>query len=89
MTTDLRQFLPHLAHCDLSEEQKLEILADLWSIMGSFADEAWGLCPTESSANDNAQFSRIKSLNTIKSKPADNANEPPPGAITEAAKRQR
>jgi hypothetical protein len=89
MTTDLRQFLPYIAHCDLTEEQKLEILADLWSIMGSFADEAWGLCPTETFVNDNEQFSRINSLNTIEFKPADNANEPPPGAITEGANRQR
>ena len=38
MTIDLKQFLPHVEHCNLTEEQKLALLADLWSIMESFAD---------------------------------------------------
>ena len=88
MTVDLKQFLPFVEHCDLTEEQKLEVLADLWSIMESFADEAWGLCPTQHFANDNVRFSGIKSLNTIEYLRAENANEPSPGEIR-AAKRQR
>ena len=76
MTVDLKQFLPFVEHCDLTEEQKLAVLADLWSIMESFADEAWGLCPTQHFANDNARFSSIKSLNTIEYLIAANANEP-------------
>jgi len=77
MSDHLKQFLPHIEHCDLSEAQKLELLADLWSIMESFADEAWGVVPAHDFANDNEQFSRIKVLNTIEYIDAANTNEPP------------
>jgi len=89
MTVDLKQFLPFVEHCDLTEAQKLELLADLWSIMESFADEAWGLCPTQNFANDNERFSGIKPLNTIEYSHADNANEPLPGGDSGRHKRQR
>lgn len=74
MTTDLKQFLPYVEHCDLTEAQKLELLADLWSIMESFADDAWGVVPKHDFANDNEQLSRIKPLNTVDYMHADNAN---------------
>jgi hypothetical protein len=89
MPIDLKQFLPYVEHCDLTEEQKLELLADLWSIMESFADEAWGLCPTQHFANDNARFSSNKPLITIDYFNATNANEPLPGAESGPKKRQR
>jgi len=77
MSDHLKQFLPYVEHCDLTEAQKLELLADLWSIMESFADDAWGLVAKNDFANDNKQFSRIKSLNTIEFIDAANADEPP------------
>ncbi len=88
-TVDLKQFLPYVEHCDLSEEQKLELLADLWSIMESFANEAWGLCPTQHFANDNEGFSGIKPLKTIEYPYADNSNEPQAGTESASRKRQR
>lgn len=90
MPVDLKQFLPFVEHCDLTEEQKLAVLADLWSIMESFADEAWGLCPTQHFANDNARFSGVKTLITIDYFNATNANEPlPAGQIRAERERQR
>ncbi|MFA7307833.1 MAG: hypothetical protein WC026_14295 [Hyphomicrobium sp.] len=89
MTDHLRQFLPHVEHCNLSEAEKLELLADLWSIMESFADEAWGLCPTQHFANDNERLSGIKPLNNINYPHADNANEALPGKESGPVKRQR
>lgn len=89
MPVDLKQFLPFVEHCDLSEAQKLELLADLWSIMESFADEAWGLCPTQHFANDNERFSGIKPLKPIDYTYADNANEPLSGEESGPQKRQR
>jgi len=88
MPVDLKQFLCHVEHCDLTEAQKLELLADLWSIMESFADDAWGLCPTHNFANDNARFSGIKSLNTIDYLDADNANLALPVSIPGPKKHQ-
>lgn len=89
MPADMKQFLPYVEHCDLTENQKLEILADLWSIMESFADEAWGLCPTQHIANDNLPFSGIKPLNCIKYTGATNTNDPPAGRSSAAAESQR
>lgn len=89
MSDHLKQFLPYVEHCDLSEAQKLELLADLWSIMESFADEAWGLCPTHNFANDNERISGVKPLNPIHYPNADNSNEPLPGAASEQHKRLR
>lgn len=76
MPVDLKQFLPYVEHCDLTEAQKLELLADLWSILECFADDAWGVVPKHDFANDNEQFSRTKPLNTVECKYADNTNEP-------------
>lgn len=78
MTTDLRQFLPYVEHCNLTEAQKLELLADLWSIMESFADDAWGVVAKHDFANDNEQFARIKPFIIIDYMHADNANAPLP-----------
>lgn len=80
MSDHLKQFLPYVEHCDLTEAQKLELLADLWSIMESFADEAWGIVAKNDFANDNEQFARIKPLNTIDYTHAENANAPLPEA---------
>jgi len=43
----LKQFLPYLEHATVSEEMKIEILRDLWKVMESFADEAWGIKPLD------------------------------------------
>ncbi len=88
MSDHLKQFLPHVEHCNLTEEQKLALLADLWSIMESFADEAWGLSPTQQFTNDNERFSGIKSLNSIDYLHTDNANEPLAGEQAAPEKRQ-
>lgn len=77
MAIDLKQFLPYVEHCDLSEEQKLALLEDLCVILASFVDEAWGLCPTQIYANDNARFSGVKPLKNIEYLHADNANDVP------------
>jgi hypothetical protein len=89
MAIDLKQFLPYVEHCDLSEEQKLALLEDLRSILSSFVDEAWGLCPTQNFANDNERISGIKPLIPIKYPHADNASEVLPGISPERQKRQR
>ncbi len=87
MSDHLKQFLPHIEHCDLSEAQKLELLADLWSIMESFADEAWGLCEPHKFVNDNEPFSGVKPLIPINYPNADNLNEPGLGDSSEQDKR--
>lgn len=65
MPFDFEKFRQYVDHCDLTEEQKLAVLQDLWSILESFVDEAWGLCPTQQFANDNVQISTVNTLNMI------------------------
>lgn len=77
MALDLKQFLPLVKHCDLTEDEKLAVLEDLHAILSSFVDEAWGLCPTQNFANDNDRFSSVTPLNSLEYSHADNANEQP------------
>lgn len=73
---DLNQFRQYVDHCDLSEEEKTALLEDLWSIVQSFVDEAWGLCPTQHFANDNQQNTTGKPLEMLDYPHADNSTEP-------------
>jgi len=74
-SVDLNQFRQYVEHCDLSDEQKMALLEDLWSIVQSFVDEAWGLCPTQFAANENQQNTTVKALEMLDYPHADNASD--------------
>jgi hypothetical protein len=40
---DLREYLPHLDGTNLSEDQKIELLQTLWSIISAFVDQGFGV----------------------------------------------
>lgn len=40
---DVEKYLPYVEGFDISEEQKAELLKNLWSIMRSFVEIGWGL----------------------------------------------
>lgn len=40
---DLRKYRAYLDDTDLSEEQKLELLQTLWSILSAFVDQGFGV----------------------------------------------
>lgn len=42
MTPDLEKYRRHVAHFDLPEEEKTELLRTIWQIMQSFVDRAFG-----------------------------------------------
>jgi hypothetical protein len=44
---DLREYLVYLDHTQLSEAQKFELLQNLWSIMSTFVDLAFGTDPVQ------------------------------------------
>lgn len=44
---DLREYLPHLDDTNLSENQKIELLQALWSIMSACVDLAFGADPVQ------------------------------------------
>jgi hypothetical protein len=94
MSAEIEPYLQYLEHCDLSREEKLALLEDLWSIMQSFVDEAWGLCPTQHIANDNhAAAAHLNSINELKMLDymhAANTNSPPsPSAVRRTTRRKR
>lgn len=43
----LEKYRRHVAHLDLPEERKTELLAAVWAIMGSFVDRAFGDDPAQ------------------------------------------
>lgn len=44
---DLREYLPYLGDTNLSENQKIELLQALWSIMSACVDLAFGTDPVQ------------------------------------------
>jgi len=44
---DLREYLPYLGDTNLSENQKIELLQALWSIMSACVDLAFGADPVQ------------------------------------------
>lgn len=89
MPFDFEKFRQYVDHCDLTEEQKRAVLQDLWSILESFVDEAWGLCPTQQFANDNEQKSSINPLKMIDYFNANSLNDNERQSAVTPQKRKR
>lgn len=47
MKPDINKYLPMLDGMDLSREQKIKLIHDLWHIMQSFVDRAFGVHPLQ------------------------------------------
>ena len=55
---DIDKYRAHVNHFDLSEEQKTELLRDLWRIMEGFVDQAFGLDPVQTLLDREAKVAR-------------------------------
>ncbi len=53
MQPDVNKYLPMLDGMDLTREQKTELIHDLWHIMQSFVDRAFGSHPLQQCRNNN------------------------------------
>lgn len=51
MQPDINKYLPMLEGMDLSYDQKVELIHDLWHIMESFVDRAFGIHPDQQMSN--------------------------------------
>ena len=49
MPPDLEKYRKHVERFDLSEEQKVELIHTVWTIMESFVDRAFGIDPVQQS----------------------------------------
>ncbi|MDT7043963.1 hypothetical protein [Candidatus Nitronereus thalassa] len=47
MKPDIEKYMPYLDEYDLTEDKKVQLIKDVWLIMESFVDQAWGLHPVQ------------------------------------------
>lgn len=52
LSFDSERYRRHVAHLDMSEERKTELLYAVWDIMRSFVDRAFGDDPTQLARKD-------------------------------------
>ncbi len=62
MKPDINKYLPMLDGMDLTHEQKIEIIHDLWHIMQNFVDRAFGAHPLQQ-CRDKKEFSDLHDSN--------------------------
>lgn len=63
---DAYEFLHHLEECDLTEEQKIEYLQTVWSIVLQFVDLGFGLHPIQQACGQNEDISLKPALTAPK-----------------------
>ena len=80
MQPDINKYLPMLENMDLSREQKIELIHDLWNIMESFVDRAYGIHPDQQIQKKNRVSDLQDSAKSIKSNNHQNTPLLPPPA---------
>tara|TARA_R110001592_G_scaffold27763_9_gene102675 strand:+ start:128 stop:397 length:270 start_codon:yes stop_codon:yes gene_type:complete len=80
MQPDINKYLPMLENMDLSREKKIELIHDLWNIMESFVDRAYGIHPDQQTAKKNRVSDLQDSAKSIKSNNHQNTPLLPPPA---------
>lgn len=78
MQPDINKYLPMLENMDLSREQKIELIHDLWNIMESFVDRAYGIHPDQQATKKNSVSDLQDSVKSIKSNNHQNTPLLPP-----------
>lgn len=78
MQPDINKYLPMLDGMDLSHEQKIELIHDLWHIMESFVDHAFGIHPEQFITKKNRVSDLQDSTKRLESKNQQNALLLPP-----------
>ncbi len=79
MKPDVKKYLAMIEEWDMPREQKIEYIHDLWHIMESFVDRAFGTHPAQQVSNKISQANRQDSSKRIESNlPMKNETEPPP-----------
>ena len=80
MQPDINKYLPMLENMDLTRDQKIELIHDLWLIMESFVDRAFGIHPDQINAKKNRVSDLQDSAKSIKSNNHQNTPLLPPPA---------
>ena len=80
MQPDINKYLPMLENMDLTREKKTELIHDLWNIMESFVDRAYGIHPDQPTKKKNRVSDLQDSAKSIKSNNHQNTPLLPPPA---------
>jgi len=79
MKPDVKKYLAMIEDWDMPREQKIAFIHDLWHIMESFVDRAFGQHPVQHARDKSSQAHRQDSSKRLKSNlPIKNETEPPP-----------
>lgn len=60
---DLEKLLPYTESLDLPEEQRIEIVTNIWGLMAAVVDQAWGIHSVQL-ACEQLEISYLQSHNT-------------------------
>ena len=77
MKPDLNKYLPMMDGYDMTHEQKIQFIHDLWHIMESFVDRAFGTHPLQQCSDKNYNsnlhdsMKRLESFQSTKSSEKD------------------
>ncbi len=79
MKPDVEKYLAMIEEWDMPREQKIQYIHDLWHIMESFVDRAFGKHPVQSARGKSSQAHGQDSSKRLESNlPINNETEPPP-----------
>jgi len=78
MQPDMNKYLPMLDDFDMSHEHKIQFIHDLWRIMESFVDRAFGIHPTQQCGKKNSGLGLQDSIKSLDSSLNPKQTRPPP-----------
>lgn len=78
MKPDIDKYLPMLDGMDLSREQKVQLIHDLWNIMQSFVDRAFGIHPLQQVCNKTLNSDLQESILRLESEIITQSSEDSP-----------
>mgnify|MGYP003664350818 CR=1 FL=1 len=78
MKPDIDKYLPMLDGMDLSREQKVQLIHDLWNIMQSFVDRAFGIHPLQQLRNKTLNSNLQESILRLDSEAITQSSEDSP-----------
>lgn len=67
MRPDIKKYLPMLDGYDMNHEQKVQFIHDLWHVMESFVDQAFGVHPVQQVGDENTKLDLQGTMQTIES----------------------
>lgn len=79
MKPDVNKYLAMIEDWEMPKEHKIAFIHDLWHIMESFADRAFGMHPVQQTGNKISQANGQDSSYGLNSgNPIENETDPPP-----------